>query len=104
MSSKSKQDELVRLQTEICQSVLAVIHSDAALRIGERIKAASQGVFIPDSGFASVHMLAALFGLSERSIEDRITDTKPQKYGYGKTALYSLAELTKPKTQTPEPN
>jgi len=98
MSSENNQEELVRLQTEICQSVLAVLHSDTALRIGERIKTASRGAFIPDSGFASAPMLAAMFGLAECSMKDRLSEVKPQKYGSGKFALYSLTDFVKPKT------
>lgn len=97
MSSESNSDELVRLQTEICKSVLAVIHSDTALRIGERIKTASRGAFIPDSGFASIPMLAAMLGLAESTMETRIMDSKPTKRGNGRTSLYSMADIVKPK-------
>lgn len=94
----SEIERILSASADITESVRGWITSPTAERIGERIKAASRGSFIPDSGFATVPMLAALFGLTERSIEDRITDTNPQKYGYGRAALYSLADFVKPKT------
>lgn len=84
-------EELVRLQCEICRSILAILPRPTADRIGERVGYLANGAILPGSGVGDVFTLAAMLGVGPDAVAAQLNKGKLPQLGMGKAILYSIA-------------
>lgn len=84
-------EELVRLQCEICRTILAILPRPTADKIGERVGYLAKGAIIPGSGVGDVFTMAAMLGLKPDAVAAQIAKGKLPQLGLGRSILYAIS-------------